>query len=185
MVKDFFIGPSSFPHFLADVLASGRTFPGLIRIQFLVVSGTLLAWGSWCWLGQPLGPAGWYVLLFPSGMIVSLLLWAFLLGRIRFFFPFPTCRRGVCRTMANYSWDAGTIYGKRKWGCYIYQCACGDSYLRYGKRFMKILPPSSDLEDSEVSEGWVTITEANTRPYKRLTGFRSWSDDDDPSGYKG
>jgi len=83
--------------------------------------------------------------------------------------------------MANYSWDADTIYGKRKWGCYIYRCNCGDHYLRHGKRFMEILPPSS----AEVIGEWVTVTEANTRSYKKLTGFREWSDDNDLNGYRG
>ncbi len=43
---------------------------------------------------------------------------------------------------------------------------------------MEIVPPD-DLEAS----GDIVITEEDTRPYKRLTGFRQWSDEHEPVGH--
>jgi len=70
-----------------------------------------------------------------------------------------------------------SIYGRMKWGRYLYQCKCGDHYLRHHKKFIEIVEP--EPSDSQFGE-WIPITEANTRAYKRLSRFRNWIDDSDP-----
>jgi hypothetical protein len=98
----------------------------------------------------------WIALPFTS-LLVFLLVWAFLLGRLLLFFPFPPCRNGECRGIIAYQWPIGSIYGRVQWGVYDYWCRCGDEYIREGKRFFRVLPDGSK------------------KPYMTLTGFRTWT----------
>lgn len=172
-------GRTSFLRFLLDGFCLARTAPRLLALVFCVGCGTSLGMISWRWAGEP--RAGIALLPILGILCVAFVLWAFQLGHLRLFYPFPVCRRGKCRTHRVYTWDVRTIYGRVGWGCYVYRCNCGDHYFRRGKRFMEILPPEPSLESSEYS-GDIAITEANTRPYKKLTGFRQWGDDHDLVG---
>ena len=168
-------GRTSFLRFLFDGSLLVRTLPRLLALVTCVACGNLLGVYVWRWAGEP--PVG-LALMPPLGILfVAFLLWAFQLGRLRLFYPFPVCRRGKCRTYKDYTWDARTIYGRVGWRCYVYRCNCGDHYFRRGKRFMELVPPD-DLEAS----GDVAITEEITRPYMRLVGFRRWSYDHEPVG---
>jgi hypothetical protein len=113
------------------------------------------------WIGVPV-----------AFMCLCFLAWAVLLGRLLLFVPFPTCRKGKCHGIDDYSWFHGTFFGKCKWGVYWYSCRCGDKYLRRGKRFMEFIP-----EVVVPPSPWVNISKGTTRPYKKLVGFRKWADD--------
>lgn len=110
-------------------------------------------------MGESLGMIG-YIVGYVTGAAASYLFtWILTVGRLRFFFPLPVCRRGCCCGYDNYHWPISTIYGWEIWRTYRYRCRCEDEYLRIGKKFLEVLP------DEE------------TRPYKRMTSFRCWVDD--------
>jgi hypothetical protein len=97
---------------------------------------------------------------FPLGFSGAVLAtWAILLGRIVLLFPFPICREGKCRGLNGYVWKKGTLYGSKKGGLYRYRCRCGREYVRKGRKFMEV------------------GSEGVAQPYKKLTGFREWTDD--------
>lgn len=97
------------------------------------------------WIGVPL-----------SVSFMLLLTWVLTLGRLLFFFPFPPCRQGQCRTIDAYTWVKGRIYGREKWNTYHYWCRCGDEYIREGRRLSYVLPDGTQ------------------KPYLILDGFRKW-----------
>ena len=108
-------------------------------------------------LGKPFGLIGFIVCYLLGVIVAYLLTWLILVERALFFYPLPVCQQGKCQD-SNYQWPVGTFYGFL-WGVYRYRCKCGDEYVRVGKRFMKLLP------------------DGERRPYKKLTGFRKWEDD--------
>jgi len=158
----------SWVEFLLYAIFGGKdSVVRLLRgIAFLIL-GVLLgdflkkSWGITVWIGYPLG----YV-------VVCLLAWAVLLGRILLFVPFPLCRKGKCHSIDDYSWFMGSFFGKCKCGVYWYKCHCGDQYLRRGKRFMEFIP-----DVTVPPSPWVNINKGTTRPHKKLVGFRKWADD--------
>ncbi len=174
-MTDLLIGRTSYLRFLFDLVLLARTGPRLLAVVLCVGCGTALGGLSWRWASEP--PIGLVLLPALGVLFVALFIWAIQLGRLRLFYPFPLCRQGKCRTYRDYTWDVRTIYGRVGWGCYVYRCSCDDHYFRRGKRFMEIVPP----EDLEAS-GEIAMAEVITRPYKRLTGLRQWSDDHDPVG---
>jgi len=87
---------------------------------------------------------------------VLLLIWAVSIGWVLLFFPFPSCRKGKCCNISDYTWGMGRIYGREKWGVYHYWCRCGDEYIHKGKQFLQVLP------------------DGTKRPYMTRTGFRTW-----------
>ena len=171
-MTELLIGRTSYLRFLFDLVLLARTGPRLLAVVLCVGCGNLLGVLSWRWAGEP--PLGLVLLPALGVLVVTFLFWALQLGRLRLFYPFPLCRKGKCRTHRDYTWDVRTIYGRVGWGCYVYRCNCDDHYFRRGKRFMVIVLPEHLKETS----GDIAITEENTRPYKRLTGFRQWSDDE-------
>jgi len=115
-------------------------------------------------LGGHFGPIG-IAIGFPAGILLSsILTWAVWLARVLLFQPFPPCGQQNCRGMGDYSWNLARLFGWEKWGVYRYQCRCGDEYVRIGRQFMRSLP------------------DGTLRPYKRLTGWRTWMDDTGLSG---
>ena len=100
----------------------------------------------------------WVSYLF-SFFVVFFSSWAFFLGRILLFYPFPSCRNGKCSSIDDYTSNWGSLFGREKWGLYCYKCGCGLAYVRVGKRFMEVLP------------------DGTRRSYKRLVGCRKWIDD--------
>jgi hypothetical protein len=138
-----------------------------LAIAVLVGTGISLGQRMWEAAGGPLGSVGWGLAAISGVLVTFLLTWLILLGRILVFYPFPTCRRGKCHSIDDYDWSIQRIYG-RVMGCrtYHYWCRCGDEYVRKGRRFMEFLYEDSKREDRLV-----------TKPYKVLTGFRTWSDE--------
>jgi hypothetical protein len=124
--------------------------------MFWALCGGLL----WLAFRTPWGNLGYcaFALVgFIAGLIITR---AFLVSRLRLFFPFPLCRQGKCyRFGQDYVWRLGTLFGYETKGIYLYRCRCGDMYIREGKRFISLLPDDT------------------TRPYKKLVGFRKWEDD--------
>jgi hypothetical protein len=161
---------SSFIRFIVDVLLGGhRNVIRFLRTIFFMALAVPLgdflkrSWGISEWIGYPI-----------AFVVICLLTWAVLLGRILLFFPFPSCRKGKCHSIDDYEWCYGCFFGKFKWGVYWYLCHCGDQYLRRGKRFMEFIP-----EVTVPPSPWVNINKGTTRPYKILIGFRKWADDTD------
>lgn len=110
-------------------------------------------------LGKSFGVIG-YITGYILGAFASYLFtWVFLVGRLLFFFPLPVCRQGCCQGYNNYDWPISTIHGWEGWKVYRYRCRCQDEYIRVGKKFLEVLP------------------DKQTRPYKKLVGFRRWTDD--------
>jgi hypothetical protein len=132
------------------------TLPRLLLVVFSAVCGAMI----WNALRKPWGRIG-YLVFDLSGLAVGILVTrAILVGRLRLLFPLPLCRRGKCHTLGRgYVWRLGTLFGYEAKGNYLYRCACGDLYVRQGRRFMELLPDDT------------------RRPYKRLVGFRKWQDD--------
>jgi hypothetical protein len=132
--------------------------------RFLVATSWFLCGALfWVALKRPWGVPGFYVAAIVGGIVGMFLTWAVLWGRLLLLFPLPLCRQGKCRSIGrDYVWRLGTIYGFEGEGVYRYKCACGDQYVRQGKKFMELLGNGT------------------TRPYKRLVGFRHWADDVDP-----
>jgi hypothetical protein len=96
----------------------------------------------------------------PVGFVVSsIITWALGLSRILLFRPFPVCSQGRCRSIQDYTWNPADIFGRIRWGVYAYECRCGDRYIRLGKKFLKVIGDEH-------------------RPFKKLSGFREWMDDD-------
>jgi hypothetical protein len=144
-----------------------KTLITLLRSMTFIVVAALLA----IFLKNHFGISDW--IGFPIVFVVMcLLIWAVLLGRLLLFVPFPSCRKGKCHSIDDYSWFHGTFFGKCKWGVYWYSCRCRDQYLRRGKRFMEFIPEPKDSPSP-----WVDIRKGTTRPYKKLIGFRKWADD--------
>lgn len=138
--------------FLADCLIGAVSSPfRLLWVIWWIALGVALAhrlerfYGLSQWVGAPLSIA-----------LVLLIVWAFSLGRLLLFFPFPPCRRGKCRSMDAYTWVMGRLYGQEKWSTYHYWCKCGDEYIRESKRFLQVLP------------------DGTRQTYMKLVGFRKW-----------
>lgn len=130
------------------------TLPRLIITGVWIGAGVSLA--SYC--GNSWGAFG-YAVGFAVGLGVAITLtWLFFLGRILVFFPFPICRNGKCRSIRDYVWKKGTVYGWEG-GVYQYKCRCGERYVRKRRQFLEVLP------------------DGTIRPYKKLTRFRRWTDD--------
>jgi hypothetical protein len=148
--------PSRYAGFKSLPTPHALTLPRLLIAMFWALCGGLL----WLAFRTPWGKPGYYVFAlvgFIAGLIITR---AFLVGRLRMFFPFPLCRQGKCyRFGQDYVWRLGTLFGYETRGIYLYRCSCGDMYIREGKRFMSLLPDDT------------------TRPYKKLVGFRKWEDD--------
>src|SRR3984957_16397120 len=81
-----------------------------------------------------------WVAMAVSFVVVFSVAWILLLMRLLLFVPFPTCKKGKCSNIDDYSFFHGTFFGKCKWGVYWYKCRCGDQYLRRGKKFMEFIP---------------------------------------------
>lgn len=174
-------GHASFLCFLLEGVLCARTLPRLLVIQIVFLLSIILGMAIWRWIGDPLGGFGSVMAVTLCGLLIAFVLWVLLLGQILLFYPFPSCKQGQCSTIADYKWDARFIYGRVGWNRYVYECRCGDTYFRHGERFLLIVKPDG-ISDSSRD---VPITSGNTRPYKKLIGFRRWGRDDDPSGYKG
>lgn len=170
-------GPLSFPHFVLFGFVCARTAPRLLAIVVIVACGACTGLLFCRWSGTPIAPIGLPAATALSCLLFSLLLWVLLLGRLLLIYPLPACRNGKCSGYTAYSWSIMSIYGRIRWDRYLYQCKCGDHYLRHRKRFIEIVAP--EPSDSQFGE-WIPITEANTRAYKRLSGFRNWIDDNGP-----
>jgi len=147
----------------------GKNFFSMLRAILMIVCTMLL--GDFLKISCGTGWISYAIAFFA----IYFLSWAFLLGRILLFFPFPVCRKGKCNSIDDYSWFHGTFFGKCKWGVYWYKCHCGDQYLRRGKRFLFIPEPKNPPSP------WVDIRKGTTRPYKKLVGFRKWADDTEPN----
>lgn len=145
----------------------GKTLLTLIRAILMGICAALL----YRYLRESFG-LGNGIAVLVAFCVVYVGTWVALMGRILLFFPFPLCRKGKCQSIDDYSWFHGTFFGKCSWGLYWYSCHCGDQYLRRGKRFMEFIPEVTDPPTP-----WVDIRKGKTRPYKRLVGFRQWSDD--------
>ena len=131
--------------FVADGFAG--TLRSLLRMLYVILfitCGYFLGDFVGKVLGRSLGIIG-HLLGLPVGFVALLsLLWAFVLGRILLFFPFPDCRRGNCHGIEDYNWYLGAIYGRVAWGLYRYRCKCEDEYIREGKKFTRApLPPTA------------------------------------------
>jgi len=148
--------PSRYAGFKSLPTPHALTVPRLLIAMFWALCGGLL----WLAFRTPWGNPGYYVFAlvgFIAGLIITR---AFLVGRLRLFFPFPLCQQGKCyRFGQDYIWRVGTLFGYETKGIYLYRCRCGDMYIRAGKRFMALLPDDT------------------ARPYKKLVGFRKWEDD--------
>lgn len=72
-------------------------------------------------------------------------LWGCMLARITVFYPFPMCINHVCRSISDYDWPMGTLFGRSGWGVYRYKCSCGDEYVRRGRQFFRVLPSSVEI----------------------------------------
>jgi hypothetical protein len=148
-----------------------KTLITVLRGWIFLIVVSLLAiflkekWRIAAWIGFPM-----------VFITLSLIIWAFLLGRLLLFVPFPSCRKGKCHGIDDYSWFHGTFFGKCRWGLYWYKCHCGDQYLRRGKKFMEFIP-----EPKDPPSPWIDIRKGTTRPYKKLIGFRKWADDTEPN----
>ena len=164
--KILFAAQWSWLYFILYIIA-GKTFISTMRgILFGAAAGLLgsflkTQWGISMWVGVPL-----------TFVFLCLFAWTVLLGRLLLFVPFPSCRKGKCHGIDDYSWGHGTFFGKCKWGVYWYKCRCQDQYLRRGKKFMEFIP-----ETTVPPSPWVNINKGATRPYKKLVGFRKWADD--------
>jgi hypothetical protein len=132
------------------------TLPRLLLAMSWPLCGVLI----WEGLHEPWGRIG-YAAFIVLGFVVGLLATrAFLIGRLWVLFPLPACRRGKCQRLGrDYTWRLGTLFGYETKGHYLYRCACGEMYIRKGKRFTELLPDDTH------------------RPYKRLVGFRKWADE--------
>src|SRR5258708_290639 len=112
------------------------TLPRLLMITFWIGCGATVALSlinTWGVIAAFIG----FVLGVTGGITIT---WAITLGRILLFFPLPLCRQGKCQRFGkDYVWRKGTVYGKCKWGVYLYKCRCGDQYLRRGKKFMEFI----------------------------------------------
>ena len=153
--KLLFARPWGWTDFIADALFGGlRSLTRLFRTVIMWLSVALVAdflkklFGIEQWIGYSIG-----------FIIVFFLTWVFLLTRILLFFPFPSCQKGKCHSIDDYTWNMGSFLGHEGGGVYSYQCNCGDKYVRERKRFMKVL------------------SDGTKRPYKKLVGFRKWADD--------
>ena len=153
--KTFLSILTTFVVFLIEGM-TGRTAVRMFLVYFWLSCGALLG-GI---LSGFLNITRWVTV--PTGiLIVLLLMWAVMVGRLLLFFPLPLCRRGKCRELFDYRWKVGSIFGREKWGIYSYKCECGDSYVRHGRRFMLLNADGTKC------------------PYKKLIGFRTWIDDSD------
>lgn len=184
-MPDILFGRAGFLRFLMEGVLCAKTLPRLLAIQNVFVSGMALGIAAWCWAGCPFGGFGFVAAVTSSNLMLAFVLWILLLGRILLFYPFPTCKKSPCSTIADYNWDARFIFGRAGWNSYIYECRCGDFYLRHGRRFLIVVEPEPGPEEHPEKSRDVRITGANTRPYVKLTGFRTWACDDNPSGYQG
>jgi hypothetical protein len=163
------LGPFSFQRFVVLGFISTRTLPRLLAIQAVITCGALIGMLLCRWTGTPIESLGFYVSSVLSCLILIIILWVFILGRLLLFYPLPICRNGKCCGYKEYSWSTMSIYGRMQWGHYL--------YLRHHKKFIEIVAP--EPSDSQFGE-WIPITEANIRAYKRLSKFRNWIDDSDP-----
>jgi hypothetical protein len=150
-----FARPWGWGEFLGDALFGGHASAArflrtlcFFSAIFLMANRLKRLWGVEYWIGYPVG-----------FVVVFLLAWAVLLGRILLLFPFPSCRHGKCHSIDDYTWNWGSLFGREAWGVYYYKCKCGHQYIREGKRFMEILSDGTKC------------------PYKKLIGFRKWTDD--------
>ena len=156
------LGHRSFVTFLLDGFRGiPRSLVRFIVFQLSVMFSTVLAYLLWTWFEKPSGLLGLGVPMVISCLTVFLALWVFQLGRILLFYPFPTCRKGKCYSIDDYSWHVPTIY------------------VRYGVKFMEVLPDAPRLNGAHWKKP--ILADDATLPYKKLTGFRQWSDDLDLS----
>lgn len=174
-------GHRSFFRFLLDgFVGIPRSVTRFITLQFCVMLSAVLAYVLWTWFDKPSGVLGLGVPMVVGSLFVFAALWAFQLGHILLFYPFPSCRNGTCRSIDDYFWHVPTIYGRMMWGVYLYRCRCGNHYVRCGKKFMEILPNAPRINGAIWKRP--ILADQTTRPYKKLTGFRRWSDDFDVHG---
>jgi hypothetical protein len=147
---------SRYPGFKNLPTPHALTLPRLLIATFWAFCGALL----WLKLRKPWGQPGYFLFAVVATVPGLIITRAFLVGRLRLFFPFPLCRQGKCYRMGrDYVWRLGTLFGYETKGIYLYKCRCGDTYIREGKKFMELLP-----DDTQ-------------RPYKKLVSFRKWIDD--------
>jgi hypothetical protein len=108
------------------------------------------------WLGLLIGA--------PVGAVVGAVVFVVSVrARIRYLLPLPCCRNGVCKIFErDYTYARGRIIGWLDPGLYHFRCACGDDYLRRGRRFMLIASDGAPI------------------PYKRLIRWHEWIDDIEP-----
>lgn len=134
--------------------------------QLFVIFWMVVAWV----IAERLGIAnGLYVWLTvpPIALGIFFLLWASMLGWLTLFYPLPPCRHGICRGFEGYYWPEGLLFGRWKWGMYIYRCKCShEEYWRKGKRFLRILEGGKEV------------------PYMVLAGFRDWQPDPEKASSK-
>jgi hypothetical protein len=136
-------------------------FIGLLflPIRFLVIFGWFAVGAA---IGKKINMLLGINMLFGSVLaffFILLLLWAISLGWILIFFPFPRCKQNRCRSIEDYTWIMGRIYGYECRKGYYYRCKCNNEYVRKGKRFMHVV---DDIE----------------QPYLILESFRNWKIDD-------
>jgi len=137
------------------------TLPRLIvTVLFMFVSFimTVLMMDKWGY-GYIGGIIGFLLGLLVSYILFTVVVWLWRL----LFLTLPSCKRGQCKSYKDYIWPKGTFFGRTRWGVYHCKCNCGDYYVRDGKRFMEV----------------VSFPDGPLRPYKKLIGFRKWTDDSD------
>lgn len=172
------LGHRSFLKFLLDgfvgIPRSGTRF---VTLLFCITFGQGSGYVLGTWLDGSWDSPGLYIAMVTSVISVFAMLWTLQLGYILMFLPFPPCRNGTCRGIDDYFWHVPTIYGRMIWGVYLYRCRCGDYYVRCGKKFMEISPDAPRINGAIWKKP--ILADETTRPYKKLIGFRQWSDDFD------
>ncbi|MFA6244422.1 MAG: hypothetical protein WC655_25995 [Candidatus Hydrogenedentales bacterium] len=155
---------SSYLSFVVHLLAGASRLKNtsFFPLLFIVFLGTWLSAGL---IDLPVASASWTKVMgvLIGATVTSVVFWLVTLAYTLVFYPFPVCANGKCHKMSDYIWSIGTIYGWEALGFHHYWCACGDEYVRLGRRrFARV---SGNGEDCHFV------------PYKRLSGIREWVDD--------
>ena len=140
-------------YFLFGVLAGAmRSIFRLMTVMLWAVGGALLA----RYLFDIYGNIGYTVGLLSGILLSFYATWILTFLTMVLFFPMPACRTGQSRTLREYSWHPFNIFGYVGRRTFVYHCACGDKYIRTGRKRVSI----------EI-DGVV-------RPYKKLEGWNVW-----------